>query len=183
MTGRRGLFAAMAGCAVGGGLALLAAGRTWGSATVVSATGAHLRVVASGSDVVPAMSALGLAMLVLAGALVAARSWLRRLIGLVVVVVGGAAISLALTSHDDVVAGLDKQAFGVQHAVSAPAVAGWAVVAAFAGLLAVVAGAAAVVFGAVWPALGARYDAPATTRVEPVVSAWDALDRGEDPTT
>ena len=33
-----------------------------------------------------------------------------------------------------------------------------------------------------WAVLSGRYDAPAARRTAPEVSAWEALDRGEDPT-
>jgi uncharacterized membrane protein (TIGR02234 family) len=189
MTGRRGLLIALTGCVVGGALVLLAGGREWGSALVTAETGARSRVGVTGHAAAPALPALGLALLVFAGAIVAAREWLRRLVGLLLVIVGGAVVGMALSSGHDVAAALRRRAFGVQHLVVHGSVSGWAVVAAVGGAVAVLAGALTVVVGARWPAMGARYDAPAARDAvpagngpaEPAV-AWDALDRGDDPT-
>jgi hypothetical protein len=68
----------------------------------------------------------------------------------------------------------------------------WVWAALLAGLLTVACGAVAVVRAAAWPASGRRFDsgapegsaggAPSTGAADPV-TAWDALSRGEDPTT
>jgi uncharacterized membrane protein (TIGR02234 family) len=189
MTGRRGLLVALAGCVLGGALVLLAAGRVWGSALLTAETGARTRFSVTGHAVVPALPALGLAVLVCAGALIAARSWLRRVVGLLLVVLGGAVASVAVTSGHDVAAALRHRAFGVQHAAVPASLSGWAVLAAVGGGVAVLAGALTVVAGGGWPAMGARYESPAAREAavpagevaEPAV-AWDALDRGDDPT-
>lgn len=181
MTGRRGLLVAVAGSALAGGLLLLVGGRTWGSAAVETAGAGRVAVSATGSEVAPALPALGVALLVLAVGVFAARSWLRRLVGLAVVVVGGAAIAVAATARDDVAAELTRQAFAATGVV-APSTSGWAVLAVVAGGLAVVAGALTVLVGAKWPTLGSRYDAPAARPRDETASAWDALDRGDDPT-
>jgi uncharacterized membrane protein (TIGR02234 family) len=187
MTGRRGLFAALLGCVVGGAVTIFAGGRTWGRAVVTAEAGRRLAVSTTGHDVAPALPALGVALLVLAGAVIAVRSWLRRLVGLLLVVVGGAVIGIGATSADDVSAELNHRAFGVQRAVVHTGVSGWAVTAAVGGGLAVLAGALTVVAGARWPALGARYESPSGREerpraADPDALAWDALDRGDDPT-
>lgn len=192
MTGRRGLVAAMLGCAVAGALVLIAAGRTWGHRSLVAETGAHVSASVTGHTVEPALPALGLALLVLAGAVVAARSWLRRAVGLVVVALSGAVIGLAASSSGDVAAALRERAFGVARADVPPQFSGWAAVCIAAGAVGVAAGALTVVVGARWPALGARYEPPAGAaagvRARPGPArgedevAWDALDRGDDPT-
>jgi hypothetical protein len=175
------LFAAVVCTAVAGGVLLVVAGRTWGSAVVTAAGGARVSVHATGGDVAPALPALGLALLVLALAVFVSRSWVRQLVGLVVVVVGGAATALALTTRDDLAAELTRQAFASSASI-APSTSGWAVAAAVVGVLAVLAGAATVIVGARWPTLGSRYDAPAARPRDEAVSAWEALDRGDDPT-
>jgi uncharacterized membrane protein (TIGR02234 family) len=171
----------VAGTAFAGAVLLLAAGRTWGSAVVTATGGRRVAVHTTGGDVAPALPALGVALLVLAVAVFAARSWVRRLVGLVVVVVGGAAATGALTARDDVAAELTRQAFAATDAI-APSTSGWAVLAAVAGGLAVLAGAVTVLFGDRWPTLGSRYDAPAARPRDETASAWEALDRGDDPT-
>ena len=188
MTGRRGLLVAMALDVIAGAMVLLASGRTWGHATYVAQAGAHVAVSATGRNAIAALPALGFALLVLAAAVVASRSWLRFAVGLVTVVLGGIVVGAAVTSTDDVEAALQHRAFGVPATAVHASLSGWAVVTAVAGGLAVVAGVMTVFRGSTWPGLGARYDAPSggepTPRpVEPTTAAWDALDRGEDPTT
>jgi uncharacterized membrane protein (TIGR02234 family) len=67
----------------------------------------------------------------------------------------------------------------------------WPLLAALAGLLLTAAGTLTALRGSRWPALSGRYDAAAarvpSARPEPAhattANLWDALDRGDDPTT
>lgn len=187
--GRRVLATAVVAGAASGVVTWWASGRTWGRASLVAETGARVAVTVTGRSVEPAIAALGLALLVLAGAIVATRGWLRRLVGLVVVVLGGAVIGIAATSGSDVAAALRQRAFGVAAASVSGGLSGWAVLCIVAAVLAVAVGAATVGWGARWPALGAKYEPPSAppTRPDPdptmsADAAWAALDRGEDPT-
>jgi len=183
MTGRRGLLIVIFCCGVAGALILLASGRTWGSTLQIAETGRRVPAEVSGSGAEPALPALGVALLVFVGAVLAARSWLRRVVGALVVMTGGAAIAVAIASRSDVAAELRSRAFGVAHVTVHPTTSAWAVLTLIAGVVAVVAGAITVVSGPQWPALGSRYDAPAPRRqTETDGSTWEALDRGEDPT-
>jgi uncharacterized membrane protein (TIGR02234 family) len=183
--GRRGLLVALAGCVGAGALVLLASGRTWGRVVLTAQGGRQVVATATGHDAVGSLTALGFALLVLAGAVLAARSWLRVVVGVVTVAVGAAVVVLALTSRDDVAAALRREAFGVPGTAVHVSLSGWAVVVALAGLVAVVSGLLVGVNGRRWPALGARYEAPdrQARPAETMATAWDALDRGEDPTT
>lgn len=187
MTGRRVYLAALAGCALSGAVVLIAAGRVWGRAALTTVTGSVDHVSATGHAAEPALPALGIALLVLTAGIIAARGWLRRVVGLTVVSVGASVVALAVASRADVAAEIKQHAFAVAH-TSVPAhTSGWAVVSALAGALAVCCGALTVLFGARWPALGARYDAVGARSRQgdselQVMSEWDALDRGEDPT-
>lgn len=187
MTGRRGYLAALAGCAISGAAVLIAAGRVWGRAALTTVTGSVDHVSATGHAAEPALPALGIALLVLTAGVIAARGWLRRVVGLIVVSVGASVIALAVAARPDVAAELEHQAFAVAH-TSVPAhTSGWAVATALAGVLAVCCGALTVLVGARWPALGARYDAEGARGKTGsadlrAMSDWDALDRGEDPT-
>lgn len=187
MTGRRGYLAVLAGCAVSGSVVLFASGRVWGRAALTTVTGSVDRVSATGHAAEPALPALALALLVLTAGVIAARGWLRRAVGLIVVSVGASVVALSFVARSDVAAEMKHRAFAVAQ-TSVPAhTSGWAIVTAVAGVLAVCSGALTVLVGARWPALGARYDAvgargrrgDADLRV---MSDWDALDRGEDPT-
>jgi uncharacterized membrane protein (TIGR02234 family) len=185
MPPRRQLAVAVLAIALGGALLLLAAGRVWAAKTLPTATGARQRVSVPGHDVAPSLSALGLALLALALTVLATRSQIRRIVGLVVVVLGAAALAVAVRARGHVAATLAAKAFGVKlsHPVRV-AVAPWWLVAAGGAAVAVLAGALVTMRGATWVSMGARYDAPAARvpRVDPQASAWEALDRGDDPT-
>lgn len=187
MTTRRTFLAVLGGCLIAGAAVLIAAGRTWDRATFRTVTGSVDRVSVSGHAVEPALPALAVALLVLTAGLIAARGWLRRLVGLVIVMVGAAVIALAVASRSDASRALAHRTFAVAK-TSVPAhTSAWAVLCAVAGAVAVAAGALTVVVGTRWPALGARYDAAGARGGAPssetkATSEWDALDRGEDPT-
>jgi uncharacterized membrane protein (TIGR02234 family) len=185
--GTAGLLRAVALAAVGGLIALIAAGRVWSHTTVQVPAAATTHVSVTGNAVEPSLSALAIALLALAAGLIAARGVLRRIVGLVMVVIAAAAlavavagrgaVSSALTSHE--VGGLAIPAHGSANA--------WWVLAAIGGLLGVLAGALAAVRSGQWAAMGRKYEAPDSTQPsvakgDPADTAWDALDRGEDPT-
>ena len=187
MTGRRSFVATLAACLIAGAVVLIAAGRTWGRVALTTVTGSVDHVSVTGHDAEPALPALGIAVLVLSLGLLAARGWLRRVVGLIVVVVGAAVLALAFASRSDVAHALARGAFAVSNTAVPPHTSGWAVVSAIAGLVAIGCGALTVVVGARWPALGARYDAAGARGARrdgeaTATAEWDALDRGEDPT-
>ena len=188
-TARRELAVAVLLCAAGAGLALYAGSRTWlvETATRPAPLG-PVSTPRSGSELVPALSAVSLVVLAGAGALLAARGWGRRLVGAMIVLAGLTAAGLALSAL-----GPDSIALG------------WVVATAVGGLMAAGAGAFALIRGAGWPRLGTRYErsAPAVSRPgaddrtdesDQVAGGsgqtggatsqeyWDALDRGDDPT-
>jgi hypothetical protein len=169
MTGRRQLAYAVLGCLAGAGLALFAVTRTWIVEVVPRpAPLPSIRTARTGGDVLTWLPALAAAGLAAAGALLATRAAARRALGVLLLLVGlGIAIGAgyAAATHD----------------VVNP---GWPVLSVLGGLAVAAAGAAAVTRGQSWPAMGARYERPATRSDErpAPTSAWDALDRGEDPT-
>jgi uncharacterized membrane protein (TIGR02234 family) len=183
----RGLAGAITACAGGGLLLLLAAGRAWGSATLRAATGARVHVSVTGTAVTPALPALGLALLVLAVAVLATRGLLRRVLGAVAALAGTAAAVLAATSHRGVEQALAGRAFGVARTAVGVGVSPWQVVAVVAAVVAAAGGAATLLHGHRWTSMGRRYEAPAPAPASPDpaaddASTWAALDRGEDPT-
>ncbi|MDQ1698607.1 MAG: hypothetical protein QOG34_470 [Frankiaceae bacterium] len=168
---------------VGGSLVLLAAGQRWGSATINGAARQHVSV--TGGRVSAGLPALALALLALAVAALAARGLLRRAVGAVGFAVAVTEISVAVQAHSDVGDALRARAFGVA-ARSVPIHANaWWLFAVAGGVLAAVAFGAVFIAGGRWPGMGARYDAPrATARpADPAAAAWEALDRGDDPTS
>ncbi len=185
--GTRGLVRALVGVAVAGVLVLVASGRVWSTARVRIPGAADTSVSVTGHAVEPSLPALGIALLALAAAVIAARGRLRRVVGIVVAAVGGialgvsiagrTAVSSALTSHE--VGGLGVPAHGTANV--------WWLPAALGGLLAVLVGLAVAVRGQRWAALGHKYEAPhaaapAAGSADSKIAAWEALDRGQDPT-
>ncbi len=168
--GRRELALVIRGCALGAGVVLLAAGRDWlVEETVRPAPLPPLQTTRTGTDLRPFLPALGWLALAGAGALLAVRGLLRRLLGLLLIAVG-VVIVVAVAG---VIGGTTTGLWPVA------AIAGGGVVAA--------AGLAAVVWSGRWPALGARYarspgGRPADRDRGSPESWWEALDRGEDPT-
>lgn len=178
-------------CLAGAGLALYAATRTWTvDVTVRPPPLPQLRAARTGAALLPWLPPVALVSLAAAGALLAIRGVPRRLLGALAVLAGAALASGA---------GYGLLAAGQRSA----AMLTWPVLCALGGLAVALAGALATARGHRWPALGTRYERPASGRGErgagdraegdrpaaardggPVAStqAWDALDRGEDPT-
>ncbi|WP_422774100.1 Trp biosynthesis-associated membrane protein [Plantactinospora sp. WMMC1484] len=172
-------------CLLGGGLAVFAATRIW--AVELTTRPAPLppdRLTRTGSDLLPWLPALGLVGLAAAGMVLATRGLLRRLAGVLLVIIGAGIVAGAAYG-------------GVSTAGEVRA--GWPLLCVLGGLLAGAAGGFTAVRSADWPLMGARYErgrwvaiagrggtTPATTggRLDGrhTTGAWDALDRGEDPT-
>jgi uncharacterized membrane protein (TIGR02234 family) len=185
---RPGLVAAVLGCLVAGGLALLAAGRGWVSFAVTQPPLPTVHETASGHAVAAVVAPL--AIVVLAGivAFPATRGLGRRLAGALVALAGIGLVAAAIVtaaSPSHAVAGEAARLTGRVgvHASSATvSVWPWLVVAC--GLCALAAGILAVVFARDWPSMGRRYEAGApAARGDDPASMWDRLDRGDDPTT
>jgi uncharacterized membrane protein (TIGR02234 family) len=185
MNGRGSPAAAVVSCAVGGLLILLASGRRWAHVTLTDPTaGGQSHLAVTGHAVAPALPALGIALLALAAAILAAKGMLRRVVGLLIVLVAGAAVGVAVTAPGDVSSALEHHEVGAQGLAVHASANGWWVIAAIGGVLAVVAGLLTVLRADQWSGLGSKYDAPSAPKPtkDPAVLAWDALDRGEDPT-
>ncbi|MEU0080168.1 Trp biosynthesis-associated membrane protein [Micromonospora tulbaghiae] len=171
--GRRELAYAVLLCLAGAGLACWAVTRTW--AVEVTARGSlpSGRAGRTGTELLPWVLALTYVGLAGGGAVLATRGRLRRLLGVLLATVG-----VAVT----VGGGIGLTETGVSRQWPALVLAG--------GLALAAGGAFTALRGDGWPAMGARYErrsAPADEPGRPAVErgtrdAWDALDRGEDPT-
>lgn len=184
--GRReaGLTAAL--CGLGSALALVASAQDWARATVsVGPDLPTVAVEAAGRELAP--GAAGLALVGLAGAvaLLVTRGAGRALTGLVLLACGlGIGFASATTGVDLDGALREVAGRAIGHTSADPAtVTGtvWPWLCLLAGLLVAAAGALTTVRGRRWPGMSSRYDAPAVTRGHG--GQWEALDRGEDPTT
>lgn len=175
---------------------LVSYGATWVVALIPVFAGsadqsAPAREVAlSGRDLAPLGAAMGWVGLAAIAALLATRTWGRRVTGAVVLVAGGAAgvtgVAFALTEVASggggtfVAAALGEESAAAATSVSITA---WWVLAVLSGLAMLVCGMLALLDGPAWPRLGARYSRPDSATTTPsAAAAWDALDRGEDPT-
>ncbi|MFI2712582.1 Trp biosynthesis-associated membrane protein [Micromonospora sp. NPDC018662] len=173
--GRRELAYAMLLCLAGAGLAAWAVTRSWSVDPTARDSLAPGRATRTGADLLPWVSALAYVGLAGGGAVLATRGRLRRLLGVVLTVVG---LAVAVGG------GVGLTEAGVSRHWPALVLAG--------GLALATGGAGTAWRGERWPAMGARYerragatgpagaDRPAVERG--TRDAWDALDRGEDPT-
>ncbi len=171
VTGRRQLTIAIAGCTAGAGLVLFAASRTW--AVLTTDRPAPLGPVEqprTGASLFGWLPALALVALAGAAALPATRRGGRLVIAAVLAAAGA---GIAATGVYAV----------TQGAVTQGAAAGWPMSCVLGGLVVAAIGGFTAVRGHGWPAMGSRYDrAQARPHVGSDVQAWDAIDRGEDPT-
>jgi uncharacterized membrane protein (TIGR02234 family) len=165
-------------------LTLWAAGRVWGSVTVLAQNGVRVHAQVTGHDVAAALGPCAVALFALAVAVLAASGWMRRACGVLAAVIGVVVVITAFVGQHRVGTDLADKIFATQVTTVHPPMTAWPWLAVVGGLLAVVCGAAAAVYGAGWSGLGRRYDAPGAEPpvVEDDASRWAALDRGEDPT-
>jgi hypothetical protein len=174
---RRELTVAVLLCVTGGGLALWATTGDW--AVLVTARPHPLppvRDVVSGADAAPLAAALALVGLAGGAALLAARGVARVGVGVLVLLAGIGVVA----------GGVSVLAEGVAAgaATEVRLTAGWPALCAAGGVLVALAGLVTTVRGRRWSALGRRYEAPGTrAEAPPTGGMWEALDRGEDPTT
>lgn len=178
---------------VGAGTLLLAGLRPWVSGTVADAVLGGSRVVATGADVAPGLSAVALAVAAAAVAVVAAGR-IGRLVGLVlwaVCVVLAAGLTLRVVLDPSAALGpVAARRVGRTGSVEAVAsTTAWPWVALVALAVVVAALVLAVVGRRRWGGPSARYEVPAAadghvagSRGERVSSAWDDLSAGRDPT-
>lgn len=165
-----------------GALALVAGGQTWVETTVERQPPLPPVVdVLSGSDAAPLVPATGLVLLAAAVALLAVRSAGRVVVGLLMAVAGG----VLGWSGIRALAGDQGRGEGTTEITAA-----WPLLAVGAGLLGVAAGLVVVLRGRAWPDPGRRYERAPEQAVpdrphsddDRAQAAWQALDRGEDPT-
>ncbi|PKW28378.1 Trp biosynthesis-associated membrane protein [Phycicoccus duodecadis] len=179
---------------LGAGVLLLAGLRPWLSGTVDDAVLGGSRVVASGADVAPGLSAVALAVAAAAVAVVAAGR-VGRLVGLVLwagcVVLAAVLVVRVVVDPSAALGPVAASRVGRTGTVDAVAsTTAWPWVAVAGLLVAAAALGLALVGRPRWSGPSTRYEAPdgsgaghvAGSRGERVSSAWDALSAGRDPT-
>ncbi|HEV7657455.1 MAG TPA: Trp biosynthesis-associated membrane protein [Mycobacteriales bacterium] len=193
--GARELGAVVGACALGGGMVLFSVGPTW---LRVSAQRrpplADVTLSLSGRTLEPLVAGLGIVGLAGVVGLLATRRWGRLVVAAIVAASGIGVVVTALTrlaapgqaELADLLQESDRGAgLAADPAISATASPGWPLLAAAGGLLLALGGLAALARSRHWPTMSARYDTPAARAQRPRTDAavWDALSRGDDPTT
>jgi hypothetical protein len=112
---------------------------------------------------------------------------LRRVVGVVIVVLGATAVAVAIAGRGAVSSALTSHEVGGLAIPAHGTANGWWIGAVLGALVATSAGLLAAVRSGEWAAMGRKYEVPdaaqpAVPKGDPADTAWDALDRGEDPT-
>lgn len=177
------------GLASAGAIAVGAA-QPWVSATATPEGLPQITASVDGADVAPVVGALGFVLLASFGAVIATRGWVRRAVGVVIVV--SSVVVLVAAARPGVATDLLEASLSARGWSGGPydshtVVWRWVVVAG--AVLCLLAGVAVVRFATQWATMGSRYDAPANSPVteQPEDSmstgdVWKAIDRGHDPT-
>lgn len=186
MTSRRELQLAVLLCLLGSAVVLLAGSQTWVTLQDnQQLTIAAVRSSVPGSTLVPAALALGYVGLAGVVALAATKRWGRTVVGVLVLVAGvGVVVVVARALQDGIAAAALEEACDGTCGVASRVAWAWLTLAG--GVLLAVSGALVTVRGRRWAALSSSYAPPASRAQQPPATdkgVWDALDRGEDPTT
>ncbi len=185
------MAAAVLCCLLGAVLVLVTVGATWvrlsvaaGAAAQEAVTAAPLAVRLSGSDLAPAVTGLGLVGLAGVVATAATRRRGRVLVGLLVLLAGAAVAIVAgrIAADPLPAARVATQVRQITPSVTTNlrdirgTAAPW--LATCGGALLALGGAIVALRGHTWSTLSVRYETPAARPVD----AWEAIDRGDDPT-
>ncbi|QYH36136.1 Trp biosynthesis-associated membrane protein [Salinibacterium sp. M195] len=175
------------------GLVLLGAGvmLSWTQPwfTISLTDGAIVEVL--GSDAAGSLAALALAVFALVAALSLSSLVVRRVLGVLAAIVGGAIVAVVVAATADPVLAsgeLITQATGISGSDSLPGLvvavnaSGWSVLALVAGALLLVLGLFATFSAHHWPRATKKYDRETAIVADDPASQWDAQSRGIDPT-
>jgi uncharacterized membrane protein (TIGR02234 family) len=171
--------------------AAVGAARPWQTATASVPGLPAISAQVDGTDLAPLAGALGFVLLAAFGAVIATRGWVRRGLGVLVVV---CAVTVAVT-----VVHPDGGSQAIQQALSAKGWSGgsyrsstslWRWVCGAGAIGSMLAGAVIARFGGAWAIMSSRYDAPLTAEekhrdlpLNPTeTDLWRSIDSGQDPT-
>jgi hypothetical protein len=197
---RREFTVAVVLCAVGAAIALWAESRPWAVVVVVRpAPLPEIRRGLTGKSVAPIVGALATVGLAGSVALVATRGFARLAVGLMLVLSGGGSAAFAAAAMINPLHPPGGEVVRDRASITP-------LLCVIGGILIALAGVATVARGRRWPAMGGRYAAARSTQPSPAIAggdarvvggqgtvrpsasldsladAWDAMDRGEDPT-
>lgn len=181
---------ALLGIALAGGLGLLAGSQTWISFMIDSE---HSIVTVTGHDVNAALSPIAIALIASALALTIAGPVFRRVLGVLVALLGAGFVALSIggfAAPRESIAGRVTELTGLSgdnalYAVTWVDTSVWGYVGVAAGALAVLLGVLVLVTAGKWAAAGRKYggaaEKPAAGKSDRI-SDWESLSDGEDPT-
>ena len=180
------------GLAAGAALLLAASGRVWVTGELASpGPVAAVPVDLTGGDLTGAPRGLGWAALAGIVGLYAARSWARRVVGLLIAACGVFALTSLWSATrpgalTDSVTRLAADTAGAAQSAAAPELhALGPVMGAVGAVLVLLTGLVSVARAPAWPGMGNRYDrdaAPRPRHAETPADLWKSLDAGDDPT-
>lgn len=186
---------ALFGAVVAGAAGLLAGSQTWVSFML---DGTHSLETVTGHDVNAALTPVFIAIMAAALALTIAGPVFRRVLGVLVTLLGAGAVALSmvvLANPLAALAGKITELTGISGSsntsvVTWSSVSGWGYLSVVAGVLALVIGLVVLVTAGRWAAAGRKYAAPAaggqtagaSGGAPDRISDWDALSDGGDPT-
>lgn len=186
----RGKTLLLGGIAVAGALVLLGGSRDW---ITFLLQGSHSVEAITGHQVNAALSPIAIAIVVAALALTIAGAVFRRVLGILVALLGGGGIAIASGAVVAPLASAAGRVTELTGIVQGPGdaelvwvqVSAWAWVTIVAGVAAMLFGLAVTLFSGSWGAAGRRYGSQAeSAKAEQRgdrISDWDALSQGEDP--
>ena len=181
----------LGGIAIVGGAGLLAGAQTWVSFML---DGTHDIEPVTGHALNPALSPVAIAIVAAALALTIAGPVFRRVLGVLVALLGAGLVALTLNVVQAplaAVSGRITEITGIAGGASTTMVvwsqvSAWVWVSLAAGLLAALLGVLVVLTGGRWATGGRKYDSGAATKsrggAPDRISDWDALSDGDDPT-
>lgn len=186
---RRWFAPAVLALVAGGGLTFVTMRQTWATATLTAAGLPDDELAVTGAETMPVVSALGLVLLASALAVLAGSARVRRVLGVLVIVVAVASLAwVALGSGSAIDAALDDAVresatfTGTNHPETAD-VTMWPLATIASLALAALAGVVVARFAPAWPTMSSRYEAPgARPAGDDESDMWKAFDEGRDPT-
>jgi uncharacterized membrane protein (TIGR02234 family) len=174
------------------GLCAVAVARPWSRATATIRGLPPVDAAVDGADIAPVAAALVFVSLAGFGAVIATRGWVRRVLGIVIVVCAAVVVVTAVIPGSST--GLLEDALSAKGWAGGDydrSVTAWRVIAAASAVVVMAAGVVVARFGGSWATMGARYDSPTGAppstrekddRPQSEAAMWRALDDGADPT-
>lgn len=166
--------------------------KPWLTATAKQSSLPTLHAEVTGADLAPIAGALGFVVLAAFGAVIATRGWVRRALGVLIVV----AAAVVLVAAIDPPGGTDSlrdglTAKGWTSGSFDTATTWWRWLTIVGAIVCILAGLAVAAYGGRWATMGSTYDAPHPRPAADVVppaedlseaELWREIDQGRDPT-